>query len=158
MRVRIPSASQNINHPAGRATWTDIYYLCCCFKPRRLSSNTRPAGFKLRLMRLAWDAKDKVDCHDGGYHRERSADLYHTSRWTRLSRSFRNSAGNQLCAECRKAGVTKEATCVDHIIPWPVCGVEGFFDRGNLQALCDECNHLKGQRDKAVIREWRTKQ
>ena len=34
---------------------------------------------------------------------------------------------------------------------------EDFYDRTNLQALCDECNHLKGQRDKKKIQEWKNK-
>lgn len=102
-------------------------------------------------MRLRWDAPDKVDSHDGGYHRERSADPYHTARWTRLSRAWR--ANHPLCEECRRRGVVRPAEVVDHIIPWPVC--EDFFDTANLQSLCADCNHAKGQRDKTVIAAWR---
>ena len=80
--------------------------------------------------------------------RVRSADPYHTSRWTRLSRAFR--AEHPLCAECQRHGIIKPATCVDHIEPWPICG-DRFYDRTNLRALCDECNHLKGQQDKKRI-------
>ena len=105
--------------------------------------------------RLPWDAKNRVDSHDGKYHRERSADLYHTARWTRLSRAFRIE--HPLCEICNDNGVIKPATCVDHIIPWPICGEDLFFDRLNLQALCDECNHKKGQQDKKRIQEWKRK-
>lgn len=103
-------------------------------------------------MKLAWDHPDRVDTHDGRYHRERSDDLYHTTRWTRLSRRFR--ATHPLCAECQRQGRIVAATCVDHITPYPICR-DYFFDESNLQALCDECNHLKGQRDKEKIEKWK---
>ena len=105
-------------------------------------------------MKLAWDAEKKTEKRDGGYHRERSADPYHSFRWTRLSRAFR--AQHPLCEECRKRGIIKSAEVVDHIIPWPVC--EDFFDRTNLQSLCKDCNTAKGNRDKKVIAKWREEQ
>ena len=49
----------------------------------------------------------------------------------------------------------KAAQVTDHVTPWPVCGVEGFFDEGNLQALCEACNNEKGQQDKKIIQQWR---
>ena len=97
---------------------------------------------------LPWDTTPKRK----GYVREKSAEPYHTYRWAKLSRAFR--AEHPLCEECRKNGIIKAATCVDHIEPWPICG-DRFYDRSNLQALCDECNHLKGQRDKKKIQEWK---
>lgn len=102
-------------------------------------------------MRLAWDAEHKAERHDGSYQRERSADPYHSYRWTRLSRAFRSE--HPLCAMCQKEGRITPAAVVDHIIPYPVC--DDFFDRNNLQSLCEKCNHDKGQRDKKVIAEWR---
>lgn len=104
-------------------------------------------------MKLRWDSPGRVDSHDGGYHRERSADPYHTARWTRISRAWRMT--HPLCAECRKKGIVKPAEVVDHIIPWPVC--EDFYDTANLQSLCEACNHEKGQRDKKKIQEWKRK-
>ena len=104
------------------------------------------------MARLPWDAPGRVDTHDGKYHRERSADLYHTARWTRLSVAFR--ATHPLCEECKLQGRMTPATCVDHIVPYPICA-DYFFDRSNLQALCDKCNHDKGQHDKILIAEWR---
>lgn len=104
-------------------------------------------------MKLAWDTKRAKDRAAGRYTRERSDDLYHTARWTRLSRAFRADPAHCLCAECRKKGIIKEAQVVDHIIPWPVC--KDFFDESNLQGLCEECNHLKGQRDKEIIQQWK---
>lgn len=100
---------------------------------------------------LAWDSKKRKDADSGGYHRERSDDLYHTFRWTRLSRAFRQS--HPLCAECARNGRLKAAEVVDHIVPFPVC--RDFFDESNLQSLCSDCNIAKGNRDKVVIAEWR---
>ena len=104
------------------------------------------------MTRLPWDHPARQEKSDGHYIRERSADPYHTARWTRLSRAFR--AGHPLCAECGRKGIIKPATCVDHIEPWPICA-DRFYDITNLQALCDECNHLKGQKDKEKIQEWK---
>ena len=100
---------------------------------------------------LAWDSKEHKKLEVGGYHRERSDDLYHTFRWTRLSRAFRQS--HPLCAECARNGRLKAAEVVDHIVPFPVC--RDFFDESNLQSLCADCNIAKGNRDKVVIAEWR---
>jgi len=104
------------------------------------------------MTELPWDTKRTRERNDGKYIRERSADPYHTFRWTRLSRAFR--AEHPLCACCKSKGIIKAATCVDHIEPWPICG-DRFYDRTNLQSLCDECNHEKGQQDKKKIQEWR---
>ena len=100
---------------------------------------------------MAWDSKERKKLEVGGYHRERSNDLYHTFRWTRLSRAFRQS--HPLCAECARNGRLKAAEVVDHIVPYPVC--RDFFYEGNLQSLCSDCNIAKGNRDKVVIAEWR---
>ena len=98
-------------------------------------------------MTLVWDRKDRVDTHDGGYHRERSDQLYHTPRWTRLSRAFR--ASHPLCERCRQNGLIRASECVDHVIPWPHCQEQGFgfYDERNLQALCLQCNAEKGHED-----------
>ena len=99
-------------------------------------------------MKLAWDATVKPQ---GGYQRERSADPYHTNRWTKLSRAWR--ANHPLCEECKSKGIIKAAAVVDHIDPWPIC--EDFFDTKNLQSLCEDCNRAKGNRDKKRIQQWR---
>lgn len=104
-------------------------------------------------MKLRWDSPARVEKGDGRYVRERSADPYHTARWTRISRAWRMS--HPLCAECRKQGIIKPAEVVDHIIPWPVC--KDFYDLGNLQSLCQDCNISKGNRDKKIIQEWKKK-
>ena len=106
------------------------------------------------MARLPWDAATRVEKKDGVYQRERSADLYHTYRWTKLSNAFR--ATHPLCAECQRQGIIRPATVVDHIVPYPICA-DYFYDRSNLQALCEDCNHDKGQRDKKLIQEWKKK-
>ena len=85
--------------------------------------------------------------------RKRSDDLYHTSRWTKLSAALRKTPAFAYCAECAKQGRYVPATVVDHKIPWPVC--EDFFNVDNLQPLCDRCNHDKGQRDKVLIQNYK---
>ena len=59
------------------------------------------------MTRLPWDHPARQEKSDGRYIRERSADPYHTARWTRLSRAFR--AGHPLCAECGRKGIIKVA-------------------------------------------------
>lgn len=100
---------------------------------------------------LVWDGQAKEEGKKTGYRRERSDGPYHSWRWTRLSRAFR--ASHPICAECERAGRIVPSTCVDHIVPWPIC--EDFFDEKNLQALCDRCNMVKGNRDKRRIQEWK---
>lgn len=104
------------------------------------------------MKRLAWDGERRKD--DGGYKRERSADPYHTSRWTRLSRAWRMM--HPLCEECKRNGIIKAGEVTDHIIPWPVC--QDFYDENNLQTLCKDCNHAKGQRDKKLIQSYKARQ
>ena len=102
--------------------------------------------------KLAWDSKRVKARQEGKYVRERSADPYHTSRWAKLSRRFRMA--HPLCAQCEREGRVEPATCVDHIVPYPICA-DYFYDESNLQALCDRCNHDKGQKDKKLIEQWR---
>ena len=97
--------------------------------------------------RLPWDGPRPEPQTYEEHGRKRSPAPYHTSRWTKLSRAFR--ADHPLCAECQRKGIIKPAQVVDHIIPWPVCG--DFFDTTNFQSLCEECNVLKGNRDKKII-------
>ena len=101
-------------------------------------------------MNLPWDSKDRVDGKQP-YRWEHSDPRYHSTRWYKLSVRWR--IAHPLCEECRKKGIIREADCVDHIIPVPVC--EDFFDEANLQSLCRECNNLKGQKDKVLIQKWR---
>ena len=106
------------------------------------------------MAKLPWDTPrtEPRTTYDNRPRSRPSAAPYHTSRWTKLSRAFR--AEHPLCAECLRKGITKPATCVDHIIPWPICA-DRFYDRTNLQALCEDCNNRKGQRDKRRIEEWK---
>ena len=105
--------------------------------------------------KLAWDTQHTKDRIDGKYIREHDCPYYNTARWHKLSASFRADPRNALCAECKRKGIIQPAEVVDHIVPWPICK-EYFFDRSNLQPLCRKCNHEKGQRDKAIIQQWKS--
>lgn len=93
----------------------------------------------------------KSDKKPIGYNRARSADEYHSFRWTRMSRVFRQE--HPLCEICKNKGLIKPAEVVDHIVPFPVCG--DFFDPANWQSLCSKCNAEKGNRDKKIIQEYK---
>lgn len=101
---------------------------------------------------LVWDSQIQRERNEGRYVRKRSASPYHTSRWTRLAKSFLST--HPLCAECARKGMVKAAECVDHVVPWPICE-DYFFDTRNLQSLCSRCNIEKGNHDKKQIAEWR---
>ena len=105
---------------------------------------------------LPWDSQSKMQLdrlrESGTYIRQRSDDLYHTSRWSRLSRAWRRA--HPLCEECRRKGMIVAGEVTDHIVPFPICR-SYFYDESNLQTLCAKCNEAKGQRDKEVIREWK---
>lgn len=107
---------------------------------------TRPSKKVTRLYGIR-----HANSKPSGYNRVRSADEYHTSRWTKLSRIFRQE--NPLCAICESKGIIKPAEVVDHIVPYPVCG--DFFDSANWQSLCSKCNAEKGNKDKKLIQEYK---
>ena len=79
--------------------------------------------------------------------RPRSRDEYHSARWTRESKAFREKY--PLCEICRKAGRITPAEVVDHIVPVAMCG--DFWDKTNWQSVCRKCNIEKGNRDKKLI-------
>lgn len=87
----------------------------------------------------------------GGYHRVKSDDRYHSWRWTKESKAFREE--HPLCAECLKKGLLVPSKVVDHIIPVAIC--EDFWDQDNWQSLCSKCNADKGNRDKTIITKIR---
>lgn len=80
-------------------------------------------------------------------NRVRSADEYHTSRWTKESRAFREA--NPLCKICESKGIVRASEVVDHVVPFPVC--RNFWDKTNWQAICKNCNIEKGNKDKKLI-------
>lgn len=68
---------------------------------------------------------------------------YSAARWKRMrSRQLNESP---LCRECLTAGRSVPATDVDHIVPHRGCS-DLFFDRHNLQSLCQSCHSIKTQR------------
>ena len=70
--------------------------------------------------------------------------LYNTSRWKILRKQFLRE--HPLCEECKKNGVVKAATIVDHIKAHK--GDEKlFWDQNNWQALC------KHHHDQKTVKE-----
>ena len=100
---------------------------------------------KKRIRKYGWSGYNKRS--EKMEDRPRSNDLYHTNRWTRESKAFRNE--HPLCQECLKNGIYTPSEVVDHIIPVAVC--DDFWDQSNWQALCRKCNIKKGNRDKKFI-------
>ena len=82
--------------------------------------------------------------------RNRTA-FYHTARWTRESRAFRQA--NPFCKDCEKAGIVEAAEVTDHIIPMEIC--EDPWDRNNWQGLCKRHNNIKAAKDKIMIQTHR---
>lgn len=66
--------------------------------------------------------------------------LYNTSRWRKARKLFLQD--HPLCEECKRNGVVKSATVVDHIEPHKGNG-ELFWNQSNWQALCKECHDRK---------------
>ena len=83
------------------------------------------------MARLPWDHPARTEKTDG-YVRERSADPYHTARWTRLSRAFR--ADHPLCAECNRIRLTSDGKlkpCLHSSVEYPIKGLdrEGMMEQ-----------------------------
>jgi len=81
----------------------------------------------------------------------KSSSFYHTARWTRESRAFRQA--HPLCEKCREEGVTYPAEVVDHIIPLEIC--LDPWDKNNWQSLCRKHNNIKAAQDKIMIQKHR---
>lgn len=98
-----------------------------------------------------WNSPKPIDCK---VVRAYSMSDYHTSRWTKEAKAFKES--HPLCEICKSKGIIKAADVVDHITPAPIC--KDFFDESNWQSLCQECNIAKGNKDKIKIKCWRINQ
>jgi len=70
--------------------------------------------------------------------------FYHTARWTRESRAFRQQ--NPLCAHCRINGFIVPSEVTDHKVPKNVC--KDPWDKNNWEAICKKCHAKKGPTDK----------
>jgi len=81
--------------------------------------------------------------------RERSSDFYHSSRWTKESRRFRQE--HPLCVECEKMEFIVPSEVTDHIIPLELCADP--WDKNNWQALCKRHNNIKAAQDKKLIKQ-----
>jgi 5-methylcytosine-specific restriction enzyme A len=81
--------------------------------------------------------------------REKSNDLYHTSRWTKESKRFREE--HPLCVDCNLEGLIVPSEVVDHIIPLAL-SIDPW-DKSNWQALCKRHNNIKAAQDKKLIQQ-----
>jgi 5-methylcytosine-specific restriction protein A len=72
--------------------------------------------------------------------RGNSADRGYDHRWRKYRLAF--LAEHPCCVECRKLGLSVEATVVDHIIPHRG-DYELFWEPKNHQALCDTHHNRK---------------
>lgn len=84
-------------------------------------------------------------------NRERSRNEYHTWRWTKASRLFREA--NPFCKRCFDKGLFVPSEVTDHIIPPQIHG--NFWDKSNWQPLCKKCNIEKGNQYKQLINAHR---
>ena len=96
-----------------------------------------------KLIRPWKSSRATAPAVDDMSNRKRSDDNYHTRRWTKLSKAFREE--HPLCAECERKGTITPTEVVDHIIP---VGHHDFWDSDNWQSLCRKCNIIKGNKDK----------
>jgi hypothetical protein len=82
-------------------------------------------------------------------------DFYHTHRWTRESRLFRER--NPFCTRCAEEGVVQPSEVTDHKIPLAIC--PDPWDWNNWDALCRSHNNRKAAQDKILINQHKkTKQ
>jgi 5-methylcytosine-specific restriction protein A len=71
-------------------------------------------------------------------------EFYHTSRWKRESKAFRQE--HPLCEQCKREGFIVPSEVTDHIIPKNIC--KNPWDKSNWEALCKRHNLAKGAQDK----------
>lgn len=102
---------------------------------------------KANKLECPWNHRTSDPEHHKMEDRPRSRKEYHTARWTRESKLFRQK--HPLCEMCKAKGIITPAEVVDHIIPVDIC--KDFWDKSNWQSLCRKCNIEKGNRDKALI-------
>jgi hypothetical protein len=75
-----------------------------------------------------------------------SSPLYKTRRWINRSKAHRKH--EQLCRQCKAAGIVKAGDVADHIVPWT--NEQEFFE-GDLQALCFSHHGKKSQSERRNI-------
>ena len=73
-------------------------------------------------------------------------------RWQKARKSY--LAKHPLCVYCKKRGLVKAATCVDHIIPHKGDPVKFWDAENNWAASCKQCNDSKGDRTRMEAFGW----
>ena len=69
----------------------------------------------------------------------------YNSRWRKVRIQYLRQ--NPLCVMCKKDGVLKAATEVDHIEPHKG-DAQKFWNQDNWQGLCKQCHSAKSQRER----------
>ncbi len=68
------------------------------------------------------------------------------ARWHKYAKWYLDR--HPLCVLCEKAGKTRGATLVDHIVPVSSADDPLFWVESNHQALCSPCHRVKTAKDK----------
>ena len=90
-----------------------------------------------KLPKRSGDYDPKVKNEPG---KSREYGKLYNYRWTKYSK-YRLTK-YPLCANCLNNGITRVATCTDHIVPHKG-NVRLFRDKSNHQSLCDTCHNKK---------------
>ena len=76
------------------------------------------------------------------YERGKSAEYQNLYNYRWMKYSKYRLTKYPLCANCLNNGITKAATCTDHIIPHKG-NIKLFRDKSNHQSLCEYHHNLK---------------
>jgi len=68
----------------------------------------------------------------------------YTHRWDQFAKRYLSE--HPLCAECKRQGKIRPATCVDHIVPHRGNPALFWAVESNVQALCASCHAEKTAR------------
>lgn len=74
---------------------------------------------------------------------------YSSVTWRKLRRSI--LLNEPLCRLCKQKGIIKQATIIDHIVPYKT--TDEFFDYDNLQPLCVQCHNAKSGKEKRKTKQ-----
>lgn len=92
----------------------------------------------------ATHGQNKATRHKLPEQKRNSNAMGYNYRWQKFRESFLRK--NPLCVACRKAGIVKEATEVDHIVPHRG-DMKLFWDtKNNVQGLCKNHHSAKTAR------------
>jgi 5-methylcytosine-specific restriction protein A len=93
-------------------------------------------SIKKHKTNFAWEYKPEAKSWVQNKDDERR---YNSRQWRNLAKDIR--ANEPFCRMCKEKGITKIATVTDHIQAVRLGGF--FWDRNNLQPLCESCHNAK---------------